>query len=439
VTDRIIENLRSAPPIQLPGWGRVPEYSNWMDEQMSWKETCYVGDWSFLATFEVEGPDALNLFSDISVNSFTKFEIGQAKHVIQCNVDGKVITEGILIRLAEDRFWIQSVPAFYAAYHLSTGKYNATGRYVDMFFYQVQGPNALAVLESLAGDQFRDVGFMRSRKIVIDGHEVLALRQGMSGEIGGFELQGLQDEHAPHLLDAILKAGEPFGIRRLGMRSAMINHLEAWYPTVVQHYLPAMFGADTEGYREYLRSDKPIEQGCPVARVAYLRRMAFNLSGSFEGADVSDYYRSPVELNWAKNIKFDHDFIGRRALEAEVADPKRVGVTLEFDSSDIADLYASLFEGGSPYTFMDIPHHQQSSAHASEIRISGKLVGLATYPGYSFFFRKVLAISCIDVEHSKPGTQVEVLWGNPGMRQKLLRATVASSPYKRDHRRASLV
>ena len=406
---------------------------------MSWKETCYVGDWSFLATFEVEGPDALALFSDISVNGFSKFEIGQAKHVIQCNVDGKVITEGILLRLAEDRFWIQSLPAFYAAYHLSTGKYKATGRYVDMYFYQVQGPNALAVLERLVGDQLRDVGFMRFRKIEIKGHEVLALRQGMSGEIGGFELQGLQDEHAPEILDAILDAGKSFGMRRLGMRSAMINHLEAWYPTVVQHYLPAMFGVDTEGYREYLRSEKPIEQGCPVQRVSYLRRMAFNLSGSFQGTDVSDYYRSPVELNWSKNIKFDHEFIGRAALEVEVANPRRVGTTLEFDSADIMDLYASLFESGSPYMFMDIPHHQQSSAHASEIRKDGKLVGLATYPAYSYYFRRVLAISSIDVEYDQPGTEVEVLWGNPGTRQKLLRAKVASTPYKRDRRRASLV
>ena len=46
--------------------------------------------------------------------------------------------------------------------------------------------------------------------------------------------------------------------------------------------------------------------------------------GSFEAKDVSDYYRSPVEPAWIKNINFDHDFIGSYALEAEVAHPKRV-------------------------------------------------------------------------------------------------------------------
>ena len=46
-------------------WG-LPEYTDWMDESMSWKETCYVGDWSWLWDRRFKGPDALRLFSDIT-------------------------------------------------------------------------------------------------------------------------------------------------------------------------------------------------------------------------------------------------------------------------------------------------------------------------------------------------------------------------------------
>src|SRR5918993_2133220 len=88
------------------GYQEPYEYTDWIDESMSWKETCYIGDWSFLWERRFKGPDALKLFSDISVNSFAKFDIGQSKHVIHTNKDGKVIHEGILSRLDNDEFML---------------------------------------------------------------------------------------------------------------------------------------------------------------------------------------------------------------------------------------------------------------------------------------------------------------------------------------------
>jgi vanillate/3-O-methylgallate O-demethylase len=86
-------------------WGQ-PEYTDWIDESMSWKETCYIGDWSFLWERRFRGPDVIKLFSDVSVNSFAKFSTGQSKHVIHCNETGKIIQEGILSRLGEDEFML---------------------------------------------------------------------------------------------------------------------------------------------------------------------------------------------------------------------------------------------------------------------------------------------------------------------------------------------
>jgi vanillate/3-O-methylgallate O-demethylase len=205
-----IEEMRSV----LPGYYNIrfgePEYTDWMDESMSWKETCYIGDWSFLWQRWFRGPDVLKLFSDISVNSFAKFEIGQSKHVIHCNDDGKVIHEGILSRFGEEEFLLFGRGCFWADYKLRHGNYNASSEADDWFVYQVSGPKSVQVVEKVLGESMRDVGFMRFRKIRVSGHDIYALRQGMAGEVG-FELQGPRElrvrggllsragiRHAPH-------------------------------------------------------------------------------------------------------------------------------------------------------------------------------------------------------------------------------------------------
>ena len=422
MSTEIINALRNSPGGYHPGWGG-PEYTNWRDEQMSWKQTCYIGDWSFLGhkfNLLLEGPEALKLVSDISVNSFARFDIGQGKHIIQCNNDGKVISEGILMRLEEEKFVAQSSPAMYISYKLHTGKYKAKDWQEDCFNFQVSGPNSLYVVEKAAGESIRDIGFMCFRTIKIKGRNVIALRQGMAGELG-YELQGPQ-KYAQEIYDAILEAGKEYGIRRLGRRTVMINHLEACFPTGVWHYLPAMWGPDVEGYFEYI--GKNFDPG-----------ITLKISGSFQGNDISDYYRSPVETGWTKNIKFDHEFIGRKALEAEVAHPKRTVVTLEFNSEDMIDVYASLFRDGEPYDFMDIPHSEKWVMWADQVLKDGKLIGVSSEPGYSYYFRKVLSLTYIDIKFSKPGTEVVIVWGNPGTPQKHIRATVAPAPYKKDNRR----
>jgi vanillate/3-O-methylgallate O-demethylase len=435
----LIDRSRALRPTRLPMPG-LPEYSNWMDEQMSWKTACYVGDWSFLPALVVEGRDALMLLSRTTVNTFAKFDVGQAKHAIQCDDNGKVIAEGVLLRLDEEKFCIQSIPAFYTAYMALQGRYDVKVQYVDWFFFQVQGPNAFKLCEKLTASSLKEVGFMRFVKREIAGQQVLALRQGMGGGLGGFEFQGINGAPGRPVYDAILETGAEFGIRRLGTRTIMINHLEAWFPTVNQHYLPAHYGPEMQGFRDYLSSDVPLEQGVPQDRLVYLKRQAEprNISGSFEGADISDYYRSPVEMGWARNIKFDHEFRGRAALEAEVANPVRVGATLDFDPDGILKVYASLFSRGEHYDFLDLPHCGQSTVHASRIEKDGKLVGISTRPAYSYYFRKVLAISFVAPEVSTPGEIVEVVWGEPGHPQIKLRTKVCGFPYQTDHRRAVL-
>src|SRR5215210_2457523 len=68
------------------------EFTNWRDEQRSWRHTCALFDQSHHMTdLYVHGPDALQVLSDLGVNSFTGFKVNQAKQFIACNHDGYVI------------------------------------------------------------------------------------------------------------------------------------------------------------------------------------------------------------------------------------------------------------------------------------------------------------------------------------------------------------
>ena len=416
-----VKSMRTTPPGYFTTrWG-LPEYTDWVDESMSWKETCYIGDWSFLWERRYKGPDTLKLFSDISVNSFAKFDIDQSKHVIHCDEAGKVIHEGILSRLADDEFMLFGRGCFWVDYKLRHGSYNVTSKTEDWFNFQVSGPNAIHVVEKASGQSLRDVKFMHSGRIRINGREVRALRQGMAGEIG-YELQG-PAQHSREIYDAIMNAGKDFGIRRLGGRTVFVNHLEACFPTIITDYCPAIFGDSMKEYRDEFQAAMP---GFAAT---------FNIAGSFEGEEISDWYRSPVELGWAKNIKFDHDFIGRKALEPEIANPRRVMRTLIWNSADVVDVYASLFRESRPHDFMEMPRDQRGFMYADKVLKNGKSVGVATSRGYSYYFRQMLSLCTIDVAQSEPGTEVVIVWGNPGTPQKEIRGTVAQAPYKKDNRK----
>lgn len=417
-----IQSMRRAPEGYFTSrWGQ-PEYTDWRDESMSWKEGVYIGDWSFLWERRFRGPDTLKLFSDVSVNNFEKFDLNQSKHVIHTDEAGKVIAEGILTRLGDDEFMHFGRGVFWVDYNRRHGNYDVQSEAEDWFNFQVQGPDAIHVVEKACGQQLRDVKFMHNGQISIAGCKVLALRQGMAGELG-FELQG-DMRRSKEVYEAILEAGREFGIRRLGGRTVFINHLEACFPTIVTDYLPAIF---EPAMADYLKEFK-------AAMPAYAA--TFNIAGSFEGDKVSDWYRSPVELGWANRIHLGHDFIGRDALAIEKATPKRTIRTLVWNPDDVVDVFASLFCDGAPYDFMDMPRDLRGFMYCDKVLKNGKEVGATTSRGYSYYFRKMLSLCTLDIDQAEIGNEVVVIWGAPGHPQKEIRATVANAPFKPDNRRA---
>ena len=68
-----------------------------------------------------------------------------------------------------------------------------------------------------------------------------------------------------------------------------------------------------------------------------------SLGGSFVSDNIEDYYLTPYDLGYGPFVKFDHDFVGRAALEAMAAHPQRQKVTLVWNGDDVARAMGTLF------------------------------------------------------------------------------------------------
>lgn len=425
----------STLPVEFPGMMGHLEYTGWADEQMSWKTTCYVGDWTFVPQIRVKGADALKLFSDLSINSLDDFPLDRAKHCVMCNEDGKVIVEGILLRHADDDFEFEAHPGW-VYYNIEKHGYDVEYTFGLDHKLQVSGPNALALLEKLTDTTLRDVKFMHTKLTGIGNAQVKLLRQGMAGEIG-FELHGPIQQH-DDLIDAVMEAGREFGIRRLGRRTFHANHVEASYPTTGMEYWNAVSDERRRDYVDFMTANTPEAwNGTPLADI-WLTSLSTAVMGSWDGDSIEELYRSPIELGWGKSIRFDHDFIGREALQNELEHPGHAIVTLEFDAEDVMAIYASLFTDGEAFTQIEIPHPPYIAAWTDWVIKDGARVGHSTFPLYSYFFRKVISLGFVPPELSAPGTEVGILWGHVGSRQIEIRATVRPAPYKKDNRRIDL-
>ena len=410
------------------------EFSNWRDEQVSWVETSALFDQSHhMLDLQIEGPDTIRLLSDLGVNSFENFGVNKAKQLVVCNHDGYVIGDGILFHLEQNRVRLVGRPSAHnwVQYHAETGDYdvalsrdertavNPSGRR-ELYRFQVQGPTALDVLKKANGGSLPEIKFFNMGELTLGGHKVRALHHGMSG-VPGLELWGPWDERED-VRAAIVDAGEDFGLRQVGSRVYATNTLESgWIPCP----LPAVFtGDELKAYREWLPANGYEGTG--------------SLGGSYYSDDIADYYRTPHDLGYWPFVKFDHDFIGRDALEAIVDQPRLKKVTLAWNGEDVARSIGTLFEKGNPVKYIDIPLSNYSTWPNDKVLLDGEPVGLSTFSGYSYNERSYLSLAMVDVD-LEFGTEVTLVWGEenggsskPVVERHLqaeIRAIVSPAPY----------
>jgi vanillate/3-O-methylgallate O-demethylase len=262
--------------------------------------------------------------------------------------------------------------------------------------YQIQGPNAKQVIEKLNGGPFPDIKFFHMGYIKIAGKTVRALRHGMAGA-PGLEIWGPYAE-GEEIRAAIIEAGKEFGLVQVGSRAYPSNTLESgWIPSP----LPAIYtGDELKGYREWLGADSYEATG--------------SLAGSLVTDNIEDYYVTPYEIGYGPFVKFDHDFIGRAALEKIQNNAHRRKVTFEWKGEDVAQVFASMFTGSAPaYKFIDLPLSNYGSSSYDRISDkNGKTVGASMFAGYSYNERSMLSLGYVDADIAD-GTELALTWGEP--------------------------
>jgi vanillate/3-O-methylgallate O-demethylase len=382
------------------------EFSNWRDEQVAWRETTALFDQSHHMTdLSVKGPDVIKLFADLGVNTFDSFAVGKAKQFVACNHDGYVIGDAILFFLDENSVRLVGRPSAHnwVQYHAETGDYdvqldrdertavNPSGRR-EFYRYQVQGPTALDVVTAVNGGSLPEIKFFNLGELTVAGHTVRAFHHGMSGA-PGMELFGPWEE-GEEVKAAIVEAGQEFGLRQVGSRVYATNTLESgWIPCP----LPAVFtGDELKAYREWLPANGYEGTG--------------SLGGSYYADSISDYYLTPHALGYGPFVKFDHDFVGREALETMANAPQRHKVTLAWNGEDVARAMGTMFEKGDGAKYIDLPLSNYATWPYDKVLCDGEPIGLSTFSGYSHNERSMLSLAMVD-PGIEIGTEVTLVWG----------------------------
>jgi len=333
------------------GWEMPLWYSSIIDEHMAVRKAAGLFDVSHMGDLFIRGPDALGFIDTVQTNHFGKLGIGGMKYCHILNDDGNIIDDTIITRLDEEEYLL--VPnAGMTPTVLSWLNEHADGLDVEiedrsgMFCVALQGPKAADVFETAAGAK-GDMEFFTMRRMTIAGVDCLVEASGYTGE-QGYEIMG-PPEGAHAVWDAIMEAGTGSGLRPCGL-----------------------------GARDTLRLEK-----------------CFLLSGQDFDAD-----RTPLETTYDFVLKWDHDFIGKEALQAQK------------DADDYDRWTAFRLEGKG------VPRH------GDPILVDGETAGRVTSGGMSPVLKVGIALGYVPVDLTKVGTKVTI-----EIRGRPVEAVVVEKPF----------
>jgi aminomethyltransferase len=365
------------------GYFAASVYADFHDiEYNAIREQAALIDVSPLYKYEVRGRDALRLVDRVITRDATKLRVGGVYYTPWCDEDGKVVDDGTIHRLAEDRFrWTAADPQ----YRWLT--MNAAGLEVEIVDVSeqlaavaLQGPCSRAVLEAASGESYADLRYFRRRESIVAGVPVDVSRTGYTGDLG-YELW-IPADRAVDVWDALIVAGKPYGIRPAGMVALDVVRLEAGLLLLEVDYTSA--------------------------------RHAMN----------ADQAYSPDEIGLGRLVDLDKaDFVGKRALAAELRSggPARRLVGLELSWDDIVALYDA----------RGLPPSAPAAVVRSQVPLfdaGGKQIGRVTSLGWSPILKKPIALASVPPSHEAIGSTVSVEWTVESRRGRV-GATVVPTPF----------
>lgn len=164
---------------------------------------------------EITGPDAARFVQMLTPRDLSKMAVGQCKYILITNAEGGILNDPILLRLAENHFWISladsDILLWAQGVAVHSGLDVAIGE-PDVSPLQLQGPKSGHIMQALFGDEILDLKYYWLRELELDGIPLVVSRTGWSSELG-YELYLRDSNLGDALWERIMAAGFEFGLK----------------------------------------------------------------------------------------------------------------------------------------------------------------------------------------------------------------------------------
>jgi aminomethyltransferase len=333
-----------------------------------------------LYKYIVQGKDATRLVNRVITRDINKVKPGQVIYCCWCDEQGKVIDDGTITRLEENKYrWTAADP--------SLRWFRQNGLNMDVQIEDIsekvaalalQGPTSGRLLKGVAEADVANLKYFRVTSGKIAGVPVDISRTGYTGDLG-YEIW-VPWKDAVKVWDALMESGRQFDIHAAGMLALDVARIEA---------------------------------GLLLIDVDYI---------SSKKALIPEQKYSPFELGFGKMVHLDKEnFVGKAALahQQKTGVPRQL-VGLEMDWVEIEERY-------DKFGLTPAAPAQASRVHVP-VYLGNRQVGKATSTTWSPLLKKMIALASVETAHSRPGTELQMEITIEAVRQKVA-ATVVKLPF----------
>ena len=366
---------------QWGGYYAVSHYGEThLAEYWAFREACALTDITPLFKYEVKGADAARLLSRLTVRGFAKMPVGRVAYTCWCDANGKVIDDGTVSRLDEDRFFVTAAePTLAWMSRLSRGFdveiVDVSERIAAL---SLQGPTSRDVLKQCSDADMDALKYFDTTQAKLDSVELQISRTGYTGDLG-YELW-CDAADAIKLWDALRSAGRAYGLEPAGIEALDMVRIEAGL---------IMLGVDYH---------------------------------SAPHVTIDARRSTPYEIGLDRCVQLDHGaFMGQDALRAEAARGaswKMVGV--EADWLGLEQLYASY----------DLPPGLSPAASRATLPLyaDGEFAGQVTSSVWSPLLKRHLSLASVKAKYAQLGSVLQLEHTVLYERRKVT-ATVVEKPF----------
>ena len=163
--------------------------------------------------YEISGPDSLKLLQKIFPRDVSKVKIGRCSYQFACYHDGGMITDGLLLRIDENRYWFaQADGDMFSWYKANSEGLKIEIKEPNVFVSQVQGPKSMDLLNYLIDEPIAKTWkYFDWAEVTMSDEKVIISRTGFTNELG-WEIYFRPENNTEKLGDLILNEGSKMGM-----------------------------------------------------------------------------------------------------------------------------------------------------------------------------------------------------------------------------------